>query len=60
VLGMAPAGSPGTTEKRAALNPAFVSWIMGFPAEWLLCAPAMAPTPRTKKKLPTGTTGTTP
>lgn len=26
------------TEKRGALNPEFVFWLMGFPAEWVSCA----------------------
>ncbi len=32
-------GSPATTEKPGALNPAFVCWLMGFPPEWDACAP---------------------
>jgi hypothetical protein len=27
------------TEKPGALNPEFVFWLMGYPAEWLSCAP---------------------
>ncbi len=32
-------GSPEPTEKRGALNPAFVCWLMGYPPEWDACAP---------------------
>jgi hypothetical protein len=32
-------GDEAQTERRGALNPAFCSWLMGFPEEWLLCAP---------------------
>jgi hypothetical protein len=33
-------GSPAMTEKPGALNPEFVSWLMGFPPEWVNCAPS--------------------
>lgn len=29
------------TEKPGALNPEFVSWLMGFPPEWVSCAPSV-------------------
>jgi hypothetical protein len=32
-------GSPERTEKRGALNPEFVCWLMGYPPEWDACAP---------------------
>jgi hypothetical protein len=33
-------GSSAPTEKFGALNPEFVSWLMGYPPEWLNCAPS--------------------
>jgi hypothetical protein len=34
-------GLPAPTEKPAgSLNPMFVSWLMGYPPEWLNCAPS--------------------
>lgn len=36
-------GSSEQTEKRGALNPEFVSWLMGYPPEWLSCAPSEMP-----------------
>ncbi len=33
--GTTPNGSPATTGRRSALNPAFVCWLMGYPAGWL-------------------------
>jgi hypothetical protein len=30
--------SSAGTQKPGQLNPAFVSWLMGYPAEWLNCA----------------------
>ena len=33
-------------EKCVALNPAFVSWLMGFPPEWISCAPSATPSIR--------------
>lgn len=43
----------GTTEqmaKRAGLNPEFVSWLMGFPPEWLNCAPSGMPSSRKSRR----------
>ena len=31
------------TDECAALNPDFVSWLMGFPPEWISCAPSATP-----------------
>jgi hypothetical protein len=36
-------GSSEPTEKRGALNPEFVCWLMGYPSEWLSCAPSEMP-----------------
>ena len=33
-------GSSAPTEKRGALNPEFVCWLMGYPPEYLNCAPS--------------------
>ena len=35
VLGIPPAGSLATTEKRGVLNPAFPCWLMGYPIAWV-------------------------
>lgn len=36
-FGTAPSGESAQTEKRGALNPEFVSWLMGFPTAWVSC-----------------------
>lgn len=43
-------GSSDTTEKPGALNPAFVFWLMGFPPEWVNCAPAAMPSSRKSRR----------
>lgn len=39
--GLARSMSQVPTEKPGALNPEFVSWLMGFPPEWVNCAPSV-------------------
>jgi len=39
-------GSPERTGKRGALNPEFVCWLMGYPPEWVNCAPSAMPSSR--------------
>lgn len=49
-LGLAPTGSSATTEKPGGLNPAFVCWLMGFPAAWDVCAPTATPSSRKSRR----------
>lgn len=45
-FGEAQSGQLEPMEKPGALNPQFVSWLMGFPAEWASCAPLAMPSSR--------------
>ena len=50
VIGTTTSGSPDQTEKPGALNPAFPCWLMGYPEDWLWCAPEKT---GPKKRTPT-------
>jgi hypothetical protein len=51
-FGETPSSSSDPTEKRGALNPEFVCWLMGFPPEWLNCADSAMPSfPRVARRL---------
>jgi hypothetical protein len=41
-LGQEPSGSPASTGRRGALNPAFSLWLMGYPPQWMASAPSAA------------------
>ena len=41
-----PSSDPTEKTNGGALNPEFVSWLMGFPPEWLNCAPSAMPSCR--------------
>jgi hypothetical protein len=49
-FGLLPSGSPASTEKRGALNPAFSRWLLGFPAEWDDCAATAMPSSRRSRQ----------
>lgn len=51
--GQEQSGGSAATVKRGQLNPEHSLWLMGFPAEWLWCAPENAPRPRRRNR--TGT-----
>jgi hypothetical protein len=42
-------GSPASTEKRGALNPAFSLWLQGYPTEWACCGERVT---RSSRRLP--------
>jgi hypothetical protein len=48
--GATQSGSTEPTEKRGALNPTFVCWLMGFPPEWESCAPTVMPSSRRSRQ----------
>jgi hypothetical protein len=48
--GAAQNGPSEQTEKRGALNPEFVCWLMGFPPEWDACAPTAMPSSRKSRQ----------
>jgi hypothetical protein len=49
-LGENVTGLQEQTEKRGALNPEFVCWLMGFPPEWDACAPTAMPSSRKSRQ----------
>ena len=50
VAGLTVIGSPAATEKPGQLNPAHSRWLMGYPAEWDVCAPTATPSSRKSRK----------
>lgn len=43
-------GSSAPTEKRGALNPEFVCWLMGYPVAWLFATPAKSTGTRASRR----------
>jgi hypothetical protein len=50
VPGQTPSPFPASTAKNGVLNPEFVRWLMGFPAEWGNYAPTATPSSRTSQQ----------
>jgi hypothetical protein len=50
ITGVSMNGSPAQTEKRGALNPEFVCWLMGFPTEWDACGVTVTPLSRRSRQ----------
>lgn len=50
VSGTTQNGSNAETANGGALNPAFVCWLMGYPPEWLNCAPSAMPSSRRSRQ----------
>lgn len=48
--GPTPSGSPATTEKRGAPNPAFPCWLMGYKPAWLNGADLATPSSRKSRR----------
>ena len=50
-FGTEPSGSPAVTEKRGALNPQFVSWLMGYsPTAWVSCGASVTRSSRRSRR----------
>ena len=45
-VGVIVSGQTTPSSEVGALNPEFVSWLMGYPSEWLSCAPSAMPSSR--------------
>lgn len=54
VSGLLPFGSPATTARRGALNPAFSRWLMGYPPEWDDYAATAMPSSRKRQPSSSG------